>query len=200
MDSPKLKYITADQADSIIRALRGIENHFGLIANEITNRSFLDSQWFAALIGAGSAILIFSIEKFFSWRKKENEKLLDYCKWLNEQWTFRAPDALLDAARSTVYGHNERNLTTGEVKVVPEKPLGEKLVIELRRDLKWWRQPNRKLHRYFKKYEKSLYKFDELRDKDRDGEKILIDQARKYYEKIDNYAYKITGDNEHTAI
>lgn len=189
-----------DQPDTIIAALNGINSNLAQIVENLSNKSFLDSQWFAALIGAGSAIIIFSIEKTISWRKRENEKLLDYCKWLNEQWVFRSPDSLLNSARSTVYGHEERNLTSGEVKVVPEKPLGEKIVIELRRDLKWWRQPNRKLHRYFKKYEKMLYKFDQLKDDDPEQEKVLIEQALGYYNKIDNYAYKITGDNEHTAI
>ncbi|MFK5894346.1 MAG: hypothetical protein QM504_14080 [Pseudomonadota bacterium] len=66
--------------------------------------------------------------------------------------------------------------------------------------MKWWRQPNRKLHRYFKKYEHALYKFDKLQESDPEKEKLLIDQALVYYNKIDNYAYKITGDNEHTAI
>lgn len=189
-----------DQPDTIIVALNGINRNLTLIVEQLSNQSFLDSQWFAALIGAGSAIFIFSIEKAFSWRKREYEKLLDYCKWLNEQWIFRAPDALLHAARSTVYGYEERNSTTGEVKVCPEKPLGEKMVIELRRDLKWWRQPNKKLHRYFKKYEQALNMFGQLQKDDQEQEKLFVDQALVYFNKIDNYAYKVTGDNEHTAI
>ncbi|MCU7835297.1 MAG: hypothetical protein KZQ83_08580 [gamma proteobacterium symbiont of Taylorina sp.] len=189
-----------NQLDKIVDVLNGINSNLTTIANALNNDSFLDSKWFAALIGAGSAIIIFIIEKYFSWRKRENKKLLEFCKWLNEQWTFRSPDTLLGAAHSTIYGHEERTSNTEEVKVIPEKPLGEKMIIELRRDLKWWREPDRTLHRYFKKYEKLLSKFDQLQEADPALEKILIEQAMVYYDKIDIYAYKVTGDNEHTAI
>ncbi|MGZ8227639.1 MAG: hypothetical protein ACXWT3_13535 [Methylococcaceae bacterium] len=189
-----------NQAGEIISVLNEINTNLSIIAQSLANDSFINSQWFSALIGAGSAIFIVIIEKYISWRKRENERLLDFCKWLNEQWPFRSPDTLLKAARSTVYGHEERNSKTGEVKVVPEKPLGEKMVIELRRDLKWWREPNRTLNKYFKKYEELLSKFDQLHEADSTLEKQLIDEAMKYYEKIDAYAFKVTGDNEHTAI
>lgn len=189
-----------NQLDKTIDVLNDINSNLTTIANALNKDSFLDSQWFAAFIGAGSAIIIFLIEKYLSSRKREKEKLLEFCKWLNEQWTFRSPDTLLDAANSTTYGYEERNSNTEEVKVTPEKPLGEKMIIELRRDLKWWREPDRTLHRYFKKYEKLLSKFDLLQEAEPALEKTLIEQAMVYYEKIDAYAYKVTGDNEHTAI
>ena len=125
------------QLESIADALNQINDSLSAIYAISSNTNFWESQWFSAIIGAGAAISFFSTEKYFSWRKRHKKELLEYCKWLNEQWTFRAPDSLLDTARSTIYGYEERNIATGERKVVPEKTIGEKMVIELRRDLKW---------------------------------------------------------------
>lgn len=186
--------------ESIADALNQINDSLSSISTILSSTNIWDSLWFSAMIGAGAAIAVFSTEKYFSWKKRHNKDLLEYCKWLNEQWIFRAPDGLLDAARSTTYGHEERNTTTGERKVTPEKPLGEKMVIELRRDLKWWREPNYWLRRIFKKYEKELQKFDVLENEDKEEEKRLLASAAVYFEKIDRYAYKITGDNEDTAV
>jgi len=98
------------------------------------------------------------------------------------------------------YGHVEKNLNTGEERIFPEKPLGEKMVIELRRDLKWWREANRELTKMFREYEKRLKDFDALTDVDKEEEARLIERANKQYEKIDKYAFKVTGDNEYTYI
>lgn len=184
---------------SIADSMHGINTSLALIAEGMNQPGILDSQWFSALIGAAAAILIFLAEKIFSWKKREAEKLLDYCKWLNEQWPFRSPDILLDDAQSTVYGHIVVNSSTGERKIAPEKPLGDKMVIALRRDLKWWRQPNRRLHTYFKEYENSLRKFNELQENQPEVEREFIKNSLDSYEKIDRYAFAVTGDNEHTV-
>lgn len=188
------------QLESVVHSLNQINENLISISNFLTNTNFWDSSWFSAMIGAGTAIAVISIEKYFSLKNQYNEKLLSFCKWLNEQWTFRSPDSLLASARSTIYGHEEKNITTGEIKIIPEKSLGEKMVIELRRDLKWWREPGFKLKRLFKKYEKLLQKFDNLEDGNIGQEKELLNFASVVFNKIDDYAYKITGDTEHTAI
>lgn len=183
---------------SIMDSMHGINTSLALIADGMSQRSVFDSQWFSALTGAAAALFIFLAEKIFSWRIREAEKLLDYCKWLNEQWSFRSPDMLLDDARSTVYGHFVVNALTGEKRVVPEKLLGDKMIITLRRNLKWWRQPNRRLHTYFKEYENSLRKFNELQENQPEVEREFINKSLVSYEKIDRYAFAVTGDSEHT--
>ena len=61
-------------------------------------------------------------------------------------------------------------------------------------------QPNYRLRRIFKKYEKSLQAFDVLENENKDKEKLLLASAAVHFDKIDRYAFKITGDNEDTAI
>jgi len=200
MGVPKEIINTSTPLEAIVYNIDKINENLSVIAEALYENNFWDSQWFAALIGDSAAVAVFSIEKLFLWRRRKSEKLVDLAKWLNVQWIFRSPGDLLKSARSSGYGYTKTEGKTGKKEVVLDKPLGEKMVITLRRDLKYWRYPGWRFRRLFRKYEKSLQAFDMLKDGDKEEQDRLLAQAKIYFEKIDNLAFKITGDNEWTAM
>ena len=137
-------------------------DQLNLIADNIkllvdaTNRPlpFWNTQWFSALIGAVSALVISWIIDKISARRDRLWKLYDDISkriiWLNVEKYF------LDVANCTSYSGSE--IRNGVTINRPEMTVSEKMVIELRRKYKYWNYPMGRLRFLFKKYEVAINK------------------------------------------
>lgn len=141
-----------------------------------------NTQWFSAVIGALSGFIGTFI---FSTIKNRNKRLSDYYQWFLEQGTFSAPDGLLMKAIMTQY--------QGE-----DKPLGEKMIIELRSNTKYWYEPFGMLRVLFKKYEISLLKIKSGRKEEVKQQPEYI-EAEKRFQRIIDFVHRKTGENEWTS-
>ncbi len=178
----------------IISHLDAVNSNLSSIASTISKKSFFDSQAFGAIVGASSALFIFFLEKIISFCRKritQNRKL--YFE-LAEHGDIFSPRNLRERGGMTMYGHTkkDREGTT----VVPEKPLGEKMLIQLRRVVKYWDYRNYWLRRMFKKYSKIIKSFDETSDRDSDEGKKNMKRAELMHTKIMRYVYRKTGEDE----
>jgi len=184
--------------NTISKQLALINNTLSDISKALSTQSFWNSQLFAAIIGASSAILVLLIQQFWVWYRNKKHKFNEVCNWIAGKYQFMTPDVLFEIASSTSYGSTVHNKTTREEKIIPEKPLGDKMVIELRSKVKYWRFPSFRLRRLFKKYEMSLNKFNDFDSIDGDDLNRLLSESRKYIEIIKNIAFRKTGENDYT--
>jgi len=141
-----------------------------------------NTQWFSALIGAG--VVFIGTQLFFS-LKSRNKKLFDSYQWFLKQGTFSDPDGLLMQAQMTVYGNED-------------KLLGEKMVIELRSHTRYWYEPYGVFRFLLHRYEKSIWKIKNGR-KEEVKEQIEYKEAQKRFQKVMDFVYKKTGENEWTS-
>ncbi len=181
----------------LIEQLSEINKSIVSLTKEISSRSFWNSQLFAAIIGASAAILVFIITQIIQYCRKSAERHEEYCLWLTKNYIFYRPESLLKEAKHTGYGGTTTNPFTGQKKVTPDKPLGEKMIIELRRGTKYWRKSSLKIKRKFKKYEEKLLKFNTAKNKSELIE--CLESANTIFEEIKTMAFKHTGENQWTA-
>lgn len=155
---------------------------------------FWNSNWFAALIGALSAIVVTSVIDDV---RKRRLKLREFYAWIMEQGTFSSPSALLHVARITMYGHTFTK--NGVSTEVPEKPLGEKMVIELRKHTKYWLFPYSRIRLLFHSYERTLQKIPADESAKTVESNLIYKEAEEIFNKIMRLAERKTGDNQWTV-
>jgi len=154
--------------------------------------NFWDTQWFAALVGALSAIIATIFINFFG---KRNQRMKDLYQSLMSNKTWLQPDSLIDQAGCTSYGHTITK--NGKTSTVPEKKINEKTVIEFRGFCKYWQFPISRIRYLFNKYEKAIWqlpdrKVIELKDV------AEYKNLQKIFHKISNLIEKKTGESEYT--
>jgi len=184
--------------DSLIFELRAINQNLDKLAEVVAPNSFLDSQLFGALIGASAAIGVLLLQQTWGWLEKRNQRIDEIYDWVVKQHDFFAPKNLYKNAVNHTYGGTWSDGLTGRTRKIPNKPLGEKMVIELGRKTKHTTWPRCKLRRLLGRYEKSVVLFDDCDPKNRDELNHYLDIAEKAYEPIVNEVYKKKGVNEWT--
>lgn len=169
--------------EEIIKELHAIAINIEELGVLIQNnsRSFWNTQWFAALIGAISALSITFLKEVV---EKRSRRMNEIYNWLmGNKWALSL-DSFVDSATHTSYSK-------------PDKPIGEKVVIELRRHCKYWRFPLSKVRYLFQKYEKALWKLPNLpnreREKIKNSDEYVV--AEKLFRKISELVEKKTGEN-----
>lgn len=145
-----------------------------------------DTQWFSAVIGASMGFLG---TQLYSVLRSRNTKLFDTYQWFLEQGTFSDPDGLLKKAIITQYGDGAG---------VVDKPLGEKMAIELRSHTKYWYEPYGMFRFLLHQYEKSIWKIKDGR-REEVKQQSEYKEAQKRYKKVMDFVYKKTGENEWTS-
>lgn len=168
-----------------------IAQNTALIAHSLSRpEQFWDTQWFATLVGALSALLVTYLVNFFS---KRNAILNDFYKKMAQDYHICSLSSIVAEAGITLYGHTET--VNVESRVIPEKTLAEKVVIVLRKRCKYWQLPYSKIRKMFEKYERLLSKIPDNCNKQCEESKL----AEEYFEKIMRHVYKKTGETFWTA-
>lgn len=144
-----------------------------------------DTQWFSALIGAITGLLGSGAVSAI---RERNKRLFNYHQWFLGQGTFSSPDTLLKQAQITSYASAEPG----------DKPLGEKMVIELRSHTKYWYEPLSMIRFLLSRYEAALWKI-------KNGRKGEVEntseykEAEKRFKAVEDFIYRKTGENEWTS-
>jgi hypothetical protein len=184
--------------ENILGQLHLINENLRALTTVIESQSFWNSQLFAAIIGASSAILVLVIQQIWNWQHKRWERLEKVYAWITEQYHFWGPRALFDEAASTAYGATVTDNVTGKTEQTPDKALGEKMVIGLRSHVKYWRYPSFRLRRLFKKYEEAIRKFNNCDHRNRNELNEYLSTAERIFQKLTTLAFKKTGENKWT--
>ena len=154
---------------------------------------FWNTQWFSAVIGAITALLVTWLKDAYSKRKKKIYSIYDF---ICQNTTFCSPDSLLGTAGMMQYGCTQT--IDGITTIIPEKTISEKMMIELRKKCKYWQLPLSKIRFLFHKYEQLLRKIP-------DGDRRSIKGSNEYkqieeiFEKIVKLSQAKTGESEWTA-
>lgn len=174
-----------DALENIARQLHLTNENLLALTKAVNAQSFWDSQLFAAILGASSAIITQHALNWFHKRKERLDKIYSYIAQKYYHWS---PETLLRDAFSTFYPGGD-------------KPLGEKMIIKLRGQVKYWTYPSFRLRRHFKKYEQALLEFNKYNGKvlDSDELKRYLLRADTIHEKLKDRAFKQTGENEWTT-
>jgi hypothetical protein len=141
-----------------------------------------DTQWFSALVGAIAGLIGTFL---YSSLKNRSKKLSDSYQWFLEQGTFSDPSGLLMQANITVYGNED-------------KPLAEKMVIELRSHTKYWYNPYGTFRFLLRRYEKSIMRIKNGRTEEVKMQPEYL-EAEKRFKKVMDFLYRKTGENEWTS-
>ncbi len=174
--------------------LKIIADNIKLLADVSNNPPpFWNTQWFSALIGALSALLISWFKDSFSARRNRMLELYDY---FSKSGHWFSTESILSEAAIHHYGGSM--IKDGETTVLPEKTLSEKMIIQLRTKCKYWTYPICKLRFLFARYERAISKIPNLRvhEVKKTAEYINADAI---YNKIQNLAYVKTGESMWTA-
>lgn len=141
-------------SEEILRELHIIAENINNLsmAIEKTSGALWNTQWFAALIGALAATIVGLLIKYTG---KRIEKLTNFYNFLIQNRVWIEPESLIERASSISYGRTVRH-NDGKTIVYLEKPISEKVVIELRKLCKYWRLPISYVRLLFKKYEFTL--------------------------------------------
>ena len=175
-------------SDSVLQQLHTINDTLSELVKAVqSSQSFWNSQLFAAILGASAAISVVMIQQLWNWRKNIKERLEKIYKWITEQNAFWSPQSLYNQASQTSYACN------------PDKLLGEKMVIELRRHVKYWKYPDIRLRNLFKRYEKLLLQFNSCDCSKADSVSKYLAEADAVFTKITERVYKKTGENQWTT-
>ena len=177
-----------DALENIARQLHLTNENLLALTKAVNAQSFWNSQLFAAILGASSAIVVLLIGRVLDWYRKRKERLDKIYNDIAQKYYHWNPETLLRDAFSTSY--------QGE-----DKPLGEKMIIKLRGQVKYWQYPSFRLRRHFKKYEQALLEFDKYNGKDLDADELkeYLSQAAVIHKKLKARAFKKTGENEWTT-
>lgn len=153
-----------------------------LLQRNVNN--FWDTQWFAALIGAVGTLSVILLKEVLEKRSHRMSEIYDS---LMEDKRVLTPDSLVDMATSTSYS-------------TPDKPTGEKTVIEFRSYCKYWRYPLSMIRYLLGKYEEVLWKLPNLPNGEREEVKNSDEYAKaeKLFGRISELIEKKTGENEWT--
>jgi len=152
-----------------------------------------NTQWFSAVIAVIATLAVSSANNYHNNRKR---RLYEFYGWFMKQQVFINTESLLQMGRMTTYGGT---LTKdGITTQIPEKPIGEKMVIELRSKFKYWQLPIGSIRSLFKKYEKLIYKIPNSNLSEIKATKEYL-EAEETFSKIYDTAKRKTGENEWTA-
>jgi hypothetical protein len=175
-------------SDNVLQQIHAINDTLSELVKAVqSSQSFWNSQLFAAILGASAAISVVMIQQLWNWRKNIIERLEKTYEWIAEQNGFWNPKALYNEASRTSY------------VCKPDKLLGEKMVIELRRRVKYWKYPDIRLRRLFKRYEKLLLQFNSCDCSKADNVSEHLAKANVVFTEITHRAYKRTGENQWTT-
>jgi hypothetical protein len=187
--------LTSSSTVDLVLQLENININLGYIGKILSEKSFLDSPLFAAMVGVGSTIFIFALGRimnFFKSRTQENKEL--YFS-LAEKNNFLSPSSIYEDARHRQYGGTTK-YPDGTTIIEPEKLIGERMLIQFRRSVKYWNFRHFWLRRWFKKYANLLKRFDKYTDQDHRGFKENMKRAERVHGKIMTYVYKKTGEDQ----
>lgn len=152
-----------------------------------------NTQWFSSLagavVGAVAALSVGIARDYFSLRRKNLDS------WYSHIVGRQQPEHLLTTAGITSYGGTMKK--DGETTVTPEKSTSEKILIEFRKNYKYWNLPISNLRFLFWRYEKALYKLPNLNIKEVKKTAEYL-KAESIFARIIKLAEKKTGENQWT--
>ena len=152
-----------------------------------------DTQWLSslagAIVGAMTALTVGIARDYFSLRRKNLEN------WYSHIIERQQPTHIFEMAFITSYGHTRTE--NGRTEVIPEKSLPEKILIEFRKNYKYWNLPLSRLRFLFWRYERALHKIPHL-NRQQLEESIEYLKARDIFSKIIKLSEKKTGENQWT--
>ncbi len=185
----------------IIEQLMLLNNNISALTEAtIGAKSFWNSQLFAAILGASSAVLVVLLQSLLKWRKERNERLERIYLWAAEQIDFYSPKQLFGTARSTCFASVTKNKEGEVIKSTPEKPVGEKMLIELKEHVKYWNFPHSRIRRLFTKYDQSLLDFNQVKEPAEESDyEIYFLASNEIFNQIQELAFQVTGENEWTC-
>jgi hypothetical protein len=189
----------SDQSNYSSQELRLIGQKLSELVNIIQKRSFWDSPLCAALIGAAAAVSVFIGEKIWNLWLERAERMKGIYRFIAGQSTFWSPRSLFSEASHTQYAGTSFNGITGKTEQRPEKPLGEKMIIELQRRSGYRSFIGLSLKRLFRQYEKSLLRFNNCRALKGEEPDKYMECSKPYFDRIVKLAYRKTGLNEWTV-
>lgn len=142
--------------------------------------SLLNSPLLQTIAG-GLAVLLATIAiDYFKNRSWKINKFYDHhLSYL----IFYEPKAFYDEARITSYPEE-----------VGDKPMSEKMVIELRKKVKYWYLPRSRIKKLFSEYEAILKGFPS----EKNEEVAYLNKAKAHYSRIEAHFFAKTGENEWT--
>ncbi len=164
-----------------------------IVAQEVSASHWWNTQWFSSLasavVGAIAALVIGISRDYFSSRQKILE---NWCLHIVKR---QQPKYLFEKAFITNYGHT--SIRYGETEVISEKPFSEKVLIEFRKNYKYWNLPFSHLRFLFWRYEKALYDLPSLsRPQLEESPQYL--KAQRIFAKMIKLAERKTGENQWT--
>ncbi len=162
--------------ETLGETLRGLN----VTLQTVSNVAWWNTQWFSAFIGA---ITGFTGSLLVSKVKERNERLSSFYQWFLKQGSFSSPQGLYHGARVYSYG-------------TPDKPLGEKMAIELRKHTRYWYRPLGKLRFLLYRYEAAIRKIQNAEDIEN---QIEYKKAGELFNRVENFVYKKTGENKWTS-
>lgn len=168
------------------------------LSNTIGKKSFWESNVFSAIIGAASAIIITAVISINHWLKNKRRVELKETIWFAENYVFYKPIDLWKKASHTAYGGKLHDGFTGETESIPDKTINEKIVLELRRKIKWWKLKTPWLRRMFSKLQKELELVDLKAAKSPQEIIQALQRATDIYELAKSKAYKIHKEDWYT--
>jgi hypothetical protein len=184
--------------ENISKQLQLINENLAALIKVMESQSFLNSQLFAAIIGASAAILVLIMKEIWDWRRKRSERLKKTYSWITQNHVWINPRSLFEKASSTGYGYTKTDSVTGETTQIKDKPLGEKMSIELRRMVKYRDFNSILLRRLFAKYNRSLLTFNGYDGKTEDQRNNFLNNSERIFEKIKRRAFRRIGEDEFT--
>lgn len=182
--------------ENIIKEFSSITNNIEQIRiamQETTILHWWNTQWFSSLtgavVGAIAALTVGITRDYFSLRRKNLDN------WYSHIVERQQPKHLFETAFITQYGHKVTQ--DGKTEVVPEKTFSEKVLIQFRRNYKYWNLPISRLRFLFWRYEKALSKLPHL-NKQQLKESPEYLKAQQIFAKIIKLAERKTGENQWT--
>ena len=155
----------------------------------IADYHWWDTQWFAALIGAfvGTITTI----TVGAWR--DRRKILE--NWYSHIVERQQSEHIFRIAAMTRYGG--KTIKDGEITITPEKLPSERILIEFRKNYKYWNLPMSCLRFLFWRYEKTLSKLPNLNQQELSKSPEYL-KAHKIFAKIIKLSERKTGENQWT--
>jgi hypothetical protein len=180
----------------VVNSLNSISENVKELSGVIKNINQIhwwNTQWFSALVGAVSAIVITAI--FEGWKNRKN-KLEEFYSWFLGQYSFSSPSSLLSVAGHTSYACTVTE--NGKTTTIPEKAIAEKMVIEYRRHVKHWYLPFSEVRHWLTIYEKMLTKIPDLKGYPEIKNSKEYLEAEIFFNKIIEKIKNKTGENDWT--
>lgn len=173
-----------------------INNSLILIGNNIQEYQFqlTNQPWFQFIIGSVVTLFATTMYEYASSRRKRLKEIYDF---FVVQHAFYEPIDLFKKGRMTSYASTTHK--DGQTIKNPEKPMGEKMLIEFREHIKWWRYPKGRLWYLLRKYDHAISNIPDISDEKTIKETKEYKKAQKVFDKLRDHIYRATGENQWTA-